>query len=165
MPNTDSKPTFDNEQKQTPQTSQYVSQYHRQIEDDTIDLYGLWIILWDKKWLVIALTVISALGSAVYALLQPEIYIAEALLLPPKAKDVQSLNQLQEIEGLQQVLDSNFVFSAFKYNLSSRSLQKKFIEKQGLMDILAPNRTPETRDIEILQRFSEMIKTEKQKIY
>ena len=37
-------------------------------------------------------------------------------------------------------------------------MQKKFIEKYGLLDILAPNRTPETRDIEILEGFSKMIK-------
>ena len=54
--------------------------------------------------------------------------------------------------------DSGAAFAAFKNNLSSRSLQKKFIEKYGLMDILAPNRTPETRDIEILEGFSKMIK-------
>jgi chain length determinant protein (polysaccharide antigen chain regulator) len=51
-------------------------------------------------------------------------------------------------------------FSTFKKNLNSRSLQKKFIDEYSLMDILAPNKTPETRDIEILEDFSKMIKTE-----
>ncbi len=51
-------------------------------------------------------------------------------------------------------------FASFKKNLSSRSLQKKFIEKYDLLDILAPNRTPETRDIEILESFSKMMKIE-----
>ena len=54
----------------------------------------------------------------------------------------------------------NAVFDQFKKNLSSRSLQKKFIEKYDLLDILAPNRTSETRDIEILEGFSKMIKIE-----
>jgi chain length determinant protein (polysaccharide antigen chain regulator) len=49
-------------------------------------------------------------------------------------------------------------FAAFKNNLSSRSLQKKFIDEQGLMDILAPDRTPETRSIEILESFAKTIK-------
>ena len=92
MPITDSKPTTDNPQTQVPQEIQYVAPYPQQFEDDTIDLYELWNTLWNKKWLVIAVTVIAALGSVVYALLQPPIYKAEALLLPPKAKDVQSLN-------------------------------------------------------------------------
>ena len=51
-------------------------------------------------------------------------------------------------------------FATFKNNLSSRSLQKKFIDEQGLMDILASGRTPETRDIEILESFANMIKIE-----
>ena len=91
MPITDSKPTSDNPQTQAPQSVQYAP-YSQQFEDDTIDLYELWITLWNKKWLVIAVTVIAALGSVVYALQQPSVYKAEALLLPPKAKYVQSLD-------------------------------------------------------------------------
>jgi len=155
MPKTESKSAAENEQTQAPQFAQYPPPYPQQFEDDTIDLYELWITLWNRKWLVIAVTVIAALGSVVYALQQPPVYKAEALLLPPKAKDVQSLN----VQGVQGVTASG-AFAAFKNNLSSRSLQKKFIEEQGLMEILAPNRTPETRDIEILESFSKMIKIE-----
>ena len=161
MPITDSKPTSDNPQTQAPQNVQYAAPYPQQFEDDTIDLYELWITLWNKKLLVIAVTVIAALGSVVYALQQPPIYKAEALLLPPKAKDVQSLNVqgMQGVQGVQGVTAAG-AFAAFKNNLSSRSLQKKFIDEQGLMDILAPGRTPETRDIEILESFAKMIKIE-----
>ena len=161
MPITDSKPTSDNPQTKAPQNVQYAAPYQQQFEDDTIDLYELWITLWNKKWLVIAVTVIAALGSVVYALLQQPIYKAEALLLPPTLKDVQSLNVkgIQGVQGVQGVT-TEAAFSAFKNNLSSRSLQKKFIEKYDLLDILAPNRTSETRDIEILEDFSKMIKIE-----
>ena len=165
MPITDSKPTSDNPQTKALQNVQYAAPYPQQFEDDTIDLYELWITLWNKKWLVIAVTVIAALGSVVYALQQPPIYKAEALLLPPKAKDVQSLNvqAVQEVQAVQAVQGFQGVtaagaFAAFKNNLSSRSLQKKFIDEQSLMDILAPGRTPETRDIEILESFAKMIK-------
>ena len=150
MPITDSKPTSDNPQTQAPQNVQYAAPYPQQFEDDTIDLYELWITLWNKKWLVIAVTVIAALGSVVYALLQPPIYKAEALLLPPKAKDVQSLN----VQGV----TAAGAFAAFKNNLSSRSLQKKFIDEQGLMDILAPNQTSETRVEDIYEVFAGLIK-------
>ena len=167
MPITDSKPTSDNPQTQAPQNVQYAAPYPQQFEDDTIDLYELWITLWNKKWLVIAVTVIAALGSVVYALLQPPIYKAEALLLPPSSTDVKSVN-LQEnriVQGDQRVqgvrgFTVDGAFSTFKKNLNSRSLQKKFIEKYDLLDILAPNRTSETRDIEILEGFSKMIKIE-----
>ncbi len=155
MPITDSKPTSDNPQTQAPQNVQYAAPYPQQFEDDTIDLYELWITLWNKKWLVIAVTVIAALVSVVYALQLTPIYKAEALLLPPSATDVKSVN-LQGVQGM----TPNTTFAAFKNNLSSRSLQKKFIDEYGLLDILAPNRTPETRDIEILEGFSKMMKIE-----
>ena len=65
MPNTDSKPTSEKEQTHATQISPHIPTYIQQLEDDTIDLYELWITLWDKKWLVIAVTAISALGSVV----------------------------------------------------------------------------------------------------
>mgnify|MGYP000601432096 FL=1 len=167
MPVTDSKPTSDNPQTQAPQNIQYGVPYPQQFEDDTIDLYELWITLWNKKWLVIAVTVIAALGSVAYALLAPQIYKAEALLLPPNVKDVKSrsvwlVNGVKGEQVMQRVQGMSVagVFAAFKNNLSSRSLQKKFIDQYGLMNILAPDRTPETRDIEILEGFSKMIKIE-----
>ena len=110
-------------------------------------MYELWITLWNKKWLVIAVTVIAALGSVVYALLAPQIYKAEALLLPPSAKNVKSAI-LQVSNGFMMKGETQLrgvsvsgAFAAFKKNLSSRSMQKKFIKKYDLLDILAPNRT------------------------
>ena len=167
---TDSKPTSDNPQTQAPQNVQYAAPYPQQFEDDTIDLYELWFTLWNKKWLVIAVTVIAALGSVVYALQQPPIYKAEALLLPPKAKDVQSLNVqgvqgvqgVRSVEGVQdvKVVGAVDVYTAFINNLSSRKLQKKFINEYGLMELLAPERTPETRDEDIYEGFAKMFKIE-----
>ncbi|MDP7149224.1 MAG: Wzz/FepE/Etk N-terminal domain-containing protein [Nitrospinaceae bacterium] len=170
MPKTESNPSAETDQPQPPQHTQYAPPYSQPIEDDTIDLYELWITLWSKKWLVIAVTIIAALGSVVYALQQTPIYKAEVLLLPPNAKDVKSVSltlneanssgigeaQLRRVSGI----TASQAFGAFKKNLSSRSLQKKFIEEHSLMNVLAPNRTPETRDIEILESFAEMIKIE-----
>ena len=160
--------TTESEGPQTPQNFPYSLPYPQPFEDDTIDLYELWITLWSKRWLVIGVTVIAALGSVVYALLTPQIYKAEALLLPPRTKDVKSANlMLNETDssgkGVGQVrrvsgITVSQAFGAFKKNLSSRSLQKKFIKEHSLMDVLAPSRTPETRDIEILESFAKMIK-------
>lgn len=168
MPKTESNTAAEKEQPQVLQTIPNVPQYAQPFEDDTIDLYELWITLWSKRWLVIGVTVIAALGSVVYALLQPPVYKAEALLLPPKAKEFKSGNmklnkddpsgigktQLRRVIGI--TVDE--IFDTFKKNLSSRSLQKKFIDEHSLMDVLAPDRTPETRDIEILESFAKMIK-------
>ena len=129
-------------------------------------MYELWITLWNRKWLVIAVTVVAALGSVVYALQQQNVYKAEALLLPPKAKDIQSMNvlgmQREYSYGLRDTIQpeitSEDVFNKFKQNLNSRTLHKKFIQENGLMELLAPDRTPETRDEDIYKGFSELIK-------
>ena len=57
-----------------------------------------------------------------------------------------------------QRIDSAGVFAEFKQNLSSRTLQKEFILKNGLMDLLAPERTAETSDVDIYSGFAGMIK-------
>ena len=114
--------------KEQPQRTQNV-QYAQPLEDDTIDLYELWITLWEKKWIVIGMTAVAALGSVVFALLQPPVYKAEALLLPPRAKNVQSLN-VQGVPGVQgrnkdvKLEVSDIVFLSFKNNLRSRNIQK-----------------------------------------
>tara|TARA_B100001123_G_scaffold291769_1_gene325267 strand:- start:409 stop:1557 length:1149 start_codon:yes stop_codon:yes gene_type:complete len=164
MTQADSKNSSGQERQQTAQTVPYPSPYHQHFEEDTFDLYELWLTLWKRKWLVIAVTVVAALGSIVHALQLQRIYKAEALLLPPKTKDVQLLNVL----GIQQTIDgsriSNLsfysaetVFGKFKQNLKSRTLHKKFIQVKGLMEILAPNRTAKTNE-DIYQGFAEMIK-------
>jgi len=63
------------------------------------------------------------------------------------------------VQGVQGI-SSGSVFAAFNKNLSSRNLQKKFIKDYGLMELLAPERTPETRDEDIYEGFAEMIKIE-----
>jgi len=169
MPQADPKSSSGQEQQQTAQTVPYPSPYPQQFEDDTIDFYELWITLWNRKWLVIAVTVVAALGSIVYALQLQVIYKAEALLLPPKKKDIQSLNsfgpQLLGNERLTRIDKKDVtgpaadaVFSKFKQNLNSRTLHKKFIQEKGLMEFLAPDKTAETRDEDIYKGFAKLIK-------
>ncbi len=162
MPQADSKKSSTQELQQTAQMTTYPQHF----EDDTIDFYELFISLWNRKWVVIALTVVVALGSILYSLRLQNIYKAEALLLPPKAKDIQSLNVL----GLQNTVDGKIkvkfgneinedvVFTKFKKNLTSRNLHKKFIQEYGLMQLLAPERTSETRDNDIFAGFTSLIK-------
>ncbi|MDP6431734.1 MAG: Wzz/FepE/Etk N-terminal domain-containing protein, partial [SAR324 cluster bacterium] len=121
MAQADPKSPSGQEQQQTSQTDPYPSPYPQHFEDDTIDLYELWITLWKWKWLVIGLTVVAALGSVVYALATPSIYKAKALLLPPKAKDIKSMNVLviqNQFEGNTRfsstTISANDVFNKFK---------------------------------------------------
>ena len=112
MPQADSKSSSGQEQQQTAQTSPHPTPYPQQFEDNTIDLYELWITFCKRKWLVIAVTVAVALGSVVYALQQQHVYKAEALLLPPKAKDIPSLDVL----GIKQSMVGNSILTGTSFN-------------------------------------------------
>jgi len=170
MPQSDSKSYSGEEQQQTAQTIPHLPPYPQHFEGDTIDLYELWIKLWNRKWLVIAVTVVAALGSIVYALSQPHVYISEALLLPPKAKYIQAMNVLgfqdkatQKVAPSDNEFTPKTIFKKFTQNLISRNLHKKFIQENGLMELLAPDRIPEIRDEDIYKGFAELIKIEDQK--
>ena len=64
MPLTDLKDSAEKEQNTAPQNIKYAAPYLQQFDDDTIDLYELWNTLWNKKGLVIVLTLIAARVSA-----------------------------------------------------------------------------------------------------
>ncbi|MGI2039042.1 Wzz/FepE/Etk N-terminal domain-containing protein [Shewanella frigidimarina] len=50
--------------------------------DDEIDLRELFSVIWQGKWLIVAITFIFAVGSVLFAINQPNIYKSEALLAP-----------------------------------------------------------------------------------
>lgn len=52
------------------------------IHDDEIDLLELIKVLWDEKIRIVAITAVAAFISVIYALTQPNIYHADALLAP-----------------------------------------------------------------------------------
>ena len=47
-------------------------------------------VILDKETIIVAITIVAALGSLIFALTTPRIYKAETLLLPPKEKDYQN---------------------------------------------------------------------------
>jgi len=169
MPQAPNKPSGQ-EQHQAAQSVPYPFPNPQQFEDDTIDWYELWLTLWNRKWLIIVVTVVAALGGIVFTLQMQLIYRAEALLLPPKASDIQSLN----IVGIKNVSGENTdvygnpnltgtssvenIFNKFKNNLKSRTLHKKFIHEKDLMELLAPERTTETGNEDFYEGFAGLIK-------
>ena len=69
----------------TPQLLQQLAlaqQNCNQQQDDEIDLAELWRVIWQGKWLIIAITILFAIASVAYALSLPNIYKSEALLAP-----------------------------------------------------------------------------------
>jgi uncharacterized protein involved in exopolysaccharide biosynthesis len=53
---------------------------------DEIDLRELFSVIWQGKYLIIAITAIFAIGSVIFAIKQPNIYKSEALLAPADAE-------------------------------------------------------------------------------
>ncbi|MEZ8186029.1 Wzz/FepE/Etk N-terminal domain-containing protein [Shewanella sp. 5S214] len=52
------------------------------VESDEIDLREFFAVIWQGKWLIIAITAVFAIGSVIFAINQPNIYKSEALLAP-----------------------------------------------------------------------------------
>jgi uncharacterized protein involved in exopolysaccharide biosynthesis len=65
------------------QDSEFTS---RPVADDEIDLRELFSVIWQGKYLIIAITAIFAIGSVIFAIKQPNIYKSEALLAPASAE-------------------------------------------------------------------------------
>ncbi|WP_351019023.1 Wzz/FepE/Etk N-terminal domain-containing protein [Shewanella sp. AC91-MNA-CIBAN-0169] len=49
---------------------------------DEIDLRELFAVIWQGKWLIIAITAVFTIGAVIFAINQPNIYKSEALLAP-----------------------------------------------------------------------------------
>ena len=71
---------MNNIQNQDAQFSQYSNQQIK--AEDEIDLRELFSVIWQGKWLIIAVTAVFAIGSVIFAIMQPNIYKSEALLAP-----------------------------------------------------------------------------------
>lgn len=52
------------------------------VDNDEISLIDLAAVIWRRKWLVITVTLLAAIFSVVYALLQPNMYTATSTILP-----------------------------------------------------------------------------------
>jgi len=159
---TESKEFLESKNSITPQQNHFTSPFLTENGDDTIDIFKLCKNLWRKKWVVIIVTTISILLSVFYAFKQPNLYKAEALIYPATLKNVEALNLKKNLiaDKVGEILLNirRNVFTAFKNNLGSRVLQKKFIQENDLLKYLAGNNNENIRDVEIFENFSKMVK-------
>ena len=159
------------------QENDHVAPYPKYLEAETFDLYKILISLWNKKWLIISVTVVAAIGSIVYALLQTPFtyYKVQALLVPTTKKSVFKINYDKDGETqlprdiILYELTRDFVLEnhrmggmldhaleKFKRNLTSRNNQNIFFEKEGLTEYLAKETTPEASDANFRQILSNL---------
>lgn len=80
------------QQKTTFLSSPTQTQY--QYADDEIDLRELAAAIWQGKWLIISITFVFAVGSVLFALSQPNIYKADALLAPTESSGGNGLSKM-----------------------------------------------------------------------
>lgn len=77
------------------------AQFPQSTSDDEIDLREIFAVIWQGKWLIIAITAVFAIGSVVFAIMQPNIYKSEALLAPASEEQGGGLSALaSQFSGL-----------------------------------------------------------------
>lgn len=111
------------------------------VEDEAIDLFELWAVLWADKWLIIGITAVFALGSIMYALSLPEIYRSEALLASAEVRQPSNplLSQLGAAAGFAGINVGNESSSRIDTaiaTLQSREFIRHFIANHNLAPVL-----------------------------
>ena len=105
--------------------------------DSGIDLVELWRTIWKGKWLVAGITAVFSVTSIAYALLAPQWYRAEVLLVPADDQTAQGL--AAQLGGLANLAGINIGEGGNAEPiavLKSRDLARAFIEEQELLAVL-----------------------------
>lgn len=115
------------------------------LADDEIDLRELFAVIWQGKWIIIAITALFAVASVFYAINQPNIYKSEALLAPAEEQQGGGLGALAgQFGGLASLAgvnlgggSSNKAQLAIEV-LKSRQFTSDFIKKHNILpDLMA----------------------------
>lgn len=116
------------------------------ISDDDIDLRELFAAIWKGKWIIIAVTVLFAVASVIYAISQPNIYKSEALLAPAEQERTGGLSALaSQFGGLASLAGVNLAAGggidktqmALEV-LQSRQFVSEFIQRHNILpDLMA----------------------------
>jgi uncharacterized protein involved in exopolysaccharide biosynthesis len=108
-------------------------------DDEGLDLIALWSKIWQGKWLIIGVTAVFALSSAVLALTLTSWYRADVLLAPANTTSADAVaGQLGSLGGLASLVNKNMGGSASESLavLESRDLAREFIQQQNLLPVL-----------------------------
>lgn len=139
---------MNNNQANIKENNEYVQSHNNNIADDEIDLRELFAVIWQGKWLIIAITALFAVASVVYAINQPNIYKSEALLAPAEQEGSGGLAGLAgQFGGLDSLAgvnlgggSSNKAQLAIEV-LKSRQFTSDFIQKHNILSDLMAAKT------------------------
>jgi uncharacterized protein involved in exopolysaccharide biosynthesis len=137
---------MNNNQANIKENNEYVQSHNNNIADDEIDLRELFAVIWQGKWLIIAITALFAVASVFYAINQPNIYKSEALLAPAEQEGGGGLSALAgQFGGLASLAGVNLgsgggvdkTQMALEV-LKSRQFTSEFIQKHNILpDLMA----------------------------
>lgn len=125
------------------------------VQDDEIDLRELFAVIWQGKWLVIAITAVFAIGSVALALYLPNIYKSEALLAPAAEEQGGGLSALaSQFGGLASLAGVNLGGKGGTDKtqlaievLKSRQFTSDFIQKHNILaDLMAAKKWDREQD-------------------
>ncbi|MCU8001474.1 Wzz/FepE/Etk N-terminal domain-containing protein [Shewanella sp. SM96] len=116
------------------------------VQDDEIDLRELFAVIWQGKWLIIAITAVFAIGAVIFAIKQPNIYKSEALLAPASEEQGGGLSALaSQFGGLASLAGVNLGAKGGTDKtelaievLKSRQFTSDFIQRHNILaDLMA----------------------------
>ena len=84
--------------------------YYLQNNENEINLGDLWLILVEKKHIILATIILFLIFASAYLTVTPNVYQTTAITLPPSQSDIQALNS----PGLQ-TFDTQTLYDEF-YN-------------------------------------------------
>jgi len=96
---------------------------------DEIDLIDLVRILVRQRNIIFGMILFFSLGAVGFAFLSPKVYLAEAILLPPLAKDIEPL----KISNVYATTVEQ-VYTEMIQNLESTAFRKQFFKENKLLD-------------------------------
>ena len=125
-------------------------------EEESINFFELIILIWEKKFFIILITIIFSTLSYFYAFQLKNIYRVEAYLLPPK--DTINANGKRSYR-------SSFenIYSKYKTNLRSRKMQKEFLIATGRYEKPQHKSSNKSMDKEFFESFFSALTIEEKK--
>jgi|HubBroStandDraft_1064217.scaffolds.fasta_scaffold160155_2 uncharacterized protein involved in exopolysaccharide biosynthesis len=128
-------------------------QAHNEVQDEHFDLYGFIRMLWEGRWLMLAITCLFTIGGVGYALLATEWFKADLVMV--QADENKSLSgNLSQLSGLASLAGINIGAGGVSQTpiavLRSKELAHDFIADNNLTKVLLVDKVdPATGDWKI----------------
>ncbi|WP_406611036.1 Wzz/FepE/Etk N-terminal domain-containing protein [Agarivorans sp. JK6] len=127
------------------QQPNYPPAYFESVAEDEIDLRELFSVIWRGKWIIIACTALFAVAAVIYAINQPNIYRANALLAASNQESNKLSGMASQFGGLASLAGINLGSGGGTDQttlaievLKSRQFFKEFLDKYQIKaDLMA----------------------------